>query len=163
MNFLFDILIYFILGFLFFFIIDISLFKYFESIDNIIFTKGISTNEITFTSDYQELLSVRLGNDAGYFVTYGKPYYHILTSSWIIFDIKNWIDSLTQQDYAVTIELISKDKLGLFPNNPRVILTREFMLNNYSDPILISSLISSQTENIYEMFNIENEIDSSAL
>jgi hypothetical protein len=157
MNFIFELIISFILGALFFFIIDLSVFKYFERKDNIILTKGISTNEITFTNDYQELLSVRLGNDAGYFVTYSETYYHILTSNWIIYDIKKWIESLNEQDYAVTIELISKDKAGL--NNPRVILSREFMVNRCSNPILISSLISSQTDKIYEMFNIENKVD----
>jgi hypothetical protein len=81
MNFIFELIISFILGALFFFIIDLSVFKYFERKDNIILTKGISTNEITFTNDYQELLSVRLGNDAGYFVTYSETYYHILTSN----------------------------------------------------------------------------------
>jgi len=153
------LILFFILGYLFFFIIKILLFKCYKNIDNIIFTKGISSNEITFTTDYQELLSVRLGNDPGYFVTHEKTYYLILPPYWIIYDIKNWIDSLRQQDYAVIIELIFKDKEGLFPNNPRVILTREFMVNNYSNPIIISSLISSQIDNFYEMLNMKNEVD----
>jgi hypothetical protein len=159
MNFIFELIIYFILGALFFFIIDIISFKYFETYDNIILTKGISTDEITFTNDYQELLSIRLGNDVGYYVTYGKSGCHILLHYWSVFDIKNWIDSLNEQDYAVTIELISKDKAGLYLNNPRVILSGEFMVNRYSDFTLISSLLSSQIENFYKVFNIENEVD----
>ena len=133
--------------------------KFSNTNSRIIFTNGISSQEITYTSDYQELLSVRLGNDAGYFVTYGKPFCHILPPYWSIFNIKDWLELLEEQDYAVTIELISKDKVGLFPNNPRVILTREFIVNNYSNPIIISSLISSQIANIYEMFNINDEVD----
>jgi hypothetical protein len=57
------------------------------------------------------------------------------------------------------IELIPKDKLDSTQNNPRIILTKEFMVNNYSDPIIISSLISSQIENIYEMFCIDDAND----
>jgi hypothetical protein len=159
MNFIFELIISFILGFLFFFIIDIISFKYFETYENIILTKGISTDEITYTNDYIELLSVRLGYDAGYHVTYGKSDCHILLHYWSIFDIKNWIESLNEQDYAVTFEIIPKDKAGLYLNNPRVILTREFMVNRYSDFTLISSLLSSQLLNFCKMFSIENDVD----
>lgn len=124
MNILFDLFLSFFLGFVFFFIVKYLTFRFFEKDENIILTKGISTDEITYTNDYIELLSIRLGNDAGYHVTYGKSDCHILLHYWSIFDIKNWMESLNEQDYAVTFELITKDKVGLYLNNPRVILTR---------------------------------------
>jgi len=79
-NFLFINLIPFILGFLIFFLIRFLIFNYSKTENGLIFTKDISTNVITFTKNYQEVLTSRLANDTSYFITYGDTYYYIFTS-----------------------------------------------------------------------------------
>lgn len=94
------------------FAIKYLIFRYFERQDKLVFTNGISTDVITFTRDYQEVLTSRLGNNTAYFITYEKTYYHILSFYWTIFDIKSWLESLNDADYAITIELIFKKYRG---------------------------------------------------
>jgi len=157
MDFLFTYLIPFILGSLVVFIIKFLIYKYSKSENSIIFTKDISTNVITFTKDYQEILTTRLGDDTDYFITYGTQYYYFLTSDWTIFDVKSWLNSLSDQDYAITIELISNNSEEIFPSHHRVILSKEFIVNKHSNPLIISTLISNGVENIYNMFNHSNK------
>jgi hypothetical protein len=131
-------------------------FRFFKKNENIVFTKGISTNEITFTTDYQELLRCRLGDGLSYDIIYKNTYYHILNPYFTLFDIIEFLKSLDEADYAITFELISKTSDGLFLNYPRIILSKEFMLNKCSDPVLISRLLSTELENIYRMFDAED-------
>lgn len=153
MNFLTELLLSFFLGIIFFFLVEYLSFIYFNKDERIVFTKGISCSEITFTNDYQELLSVRLGNDAGYHILYKETYYHILNSYWTLFDIIDWLKSLDEQDYAITFTLVSKGSNELFSNYPRIILNKEFMVNKYSDPATISTLLKTELENLYNMFD----------
>jgi len=67
------------------------------------------------------------------------------------------LESLPNQDFAVNIELVLKNNEGLFIREPKVIITNEFMVNNCSNPVIISTLISKGLENIYNLFNIENK------
>jgi hypothetical protein len=143
---------------LIFFLGFIFIVKYLTSIkkhDKIVFSEGISTNEITFTKDYQKLLSERLGNHPNYFIVYGKTYYHILNSYWTLFDIIDWLKFIEIQDYAVTFELISNTSNDLSSIYPKIILTNEFIVNMQSNPVIISSLLSNQLENVYNMFDSE--------
>jgi hypothetical protein len=80
MNFVYEILIPFILGALFYLTIKYLTFKYSKIENGFIFTENISDNEITFTRDYQNILISRLGNYNDYFITYGKTLYHIISS-----------------------------------------------------------------------------------
>lgn len=155
MNFLLELLLSFILGFLFFFLVNYLRSLYFKKHEKIVFTKGISSDVITFTRDYQELLSGRLGDDPGYDIIYKDTYYHILNSIWTLFDIIDWLKSIDDQDYAVTLELFSDSSDDLFLNHPRIILSNEFIVNKYSNPVLISSLLSSKLEQLYKMFDAE--------
>lgn len=98
----------------------------------------------------------RLGDDPSYVILYGKTYYHILNSYWTLFDIIDWLKSIDDQDYAVILELVSKKSDVLYSNYPRIILSNEFMLNKCSDPTLISTLLSTALENIYNMFEAEH-------
>jgi hypothetical protein len=114
MNISLELLLYFFLGFPFFFLVKYLSFRFMKNHENIVFTKGISSTEITFTRDYQELLRIRLGEDPSYFIIYKNTYNHILNSYWTIFHIIDWLVSLEEQDYAVTFDLISKTPDGLF-------------------------------------------------
>ena len=76
------------------------------SIQNIypLFSKDISTKEITYTSKYQQIHSSKLNKgDAPFLITYGRNYSYILFAHWTIFDIKNWMETFDNIDYAVTI------------------------------------------------------------
>jgi hypothetical protein len=80
MNFLIELLLSFFLGIIFFLLVEYLSFIYFKKDERIVFTKGISCSEITFTSDYQELLVCRLGVDLDYHILYKETYYHVLNS-----------------------------------------------------------------------------------
>jgi len=122
------------------------------------FTKDITTDEITSIKDYEKLLVSRLGNDADYDIVWGNSYYHVLGVSWTMFDIKDWLDSLIyDQDYVVKIKLISKDSDGSYNVDQRINLATEFVINRYSNPVIISSFITSQLIEIYNMFNNHNQ------
>lgn len=148
-----DSILWLILFFILIFIVKYLTFRFLQKHENIVFTKGISSSEITFTRDYQELLTCRLGEDPSYDIIYKNTYYHILNFNWTIFDIIDFLKSLDEQDYAVTFELVSKNQIVYFSNYPKIILSNEFMLNKCSDPVLISSLLSRELENIYQMFD----------
>jgi hypothetical protein len=47
--------------------------------ENIVFTKGISTDIITFTEDYQDLLSSKITDGIGYHIVYEKTDYYTLS------------------------------------------------------------------------------------
>ncbi len=65
---LFYILIAFILGVLFFFLVRYCIFKLSKTNSQTVFTNGISTEVITFRNNYQEILSSKLNKgDQGYF------------------------------------------------------------------------------------------------
>jgi hypothetical protein len=65
------------LVYIFIFIFNL-IYKLSESKDKIIFTKGISTDAITFTKDYQEILTVQLGENAPYLVTHERSFCKVL-------------------------------------------------------------------------------------
>ncbi len=140
-----------------FFLIKFLRTWYFENKENIVFTKGISTKEITFCKDYQKLLSSEMENNLKYYIVFTYTYSHILNSCWTIFDITEWLESINKQDYSVTFELISKTQDNLLSNYPRIILSNEFIVNKQSNPVLISSFLSNQLRNVYEMFDSENK------
>src|ERR1700751_1608641 len=74
------ILISFILGVLFFFLVNYCLLKFSNSNSQMIFTKGISTEVITFRNNYHEILSSKLNkDDRGFFLNYGEIQNIILT------------------------------------------------------------------------------------
>ena len=154
---LFDILIAFILGAFLFYIIKLLRSWYFENKENIVFTKGISRNEITFIKDYHKLLSSKIEKNLEYYIVYSYTYSHILIPSWTLSDIIEWLDSINKQDYAVTFELISKTPDNLLSNYPRIILSNEFIVNKDSNPVIISLLLSNQLRNVYDMFDSENK------
>lgn len=135
-NLWFEITIYFLLGVISFFIVNYLIYKLSESKDKIIFTKGISTDVITFTKDYQEILTARLGENAPYFVTHDISFSYILAHHWTIFDIKKWLESLNDQDYSILLEFVGKSVEGYALNNPRIILSKEFIINNSFNVII---------------------------
>jgi len=151
----FDIIISFIFGVLFILTIEFLYSKLYKKENEILFTKDISTDKITFTSDYQELLTSRLENKSAYDVTFYETYYHILVSTWNVFNVKDWLDKLSNQDYVVSIYIILKNSDGLYTTDPRILLSNEFMVNNQSNPSTISTLISNRLKNLYEMFDSE--------
>ena len=76
---LFDILIAFILGVLFFFLVNYCIFKLSKTNSRTVFTNGISTEVITFRNNYQEILSSKLNKgDQGFFINYGEVHKEIL-------------------------------------------------------------------------------------
>lgn len=153
-----DINIDFIWGLIF--IIMIIIIYYFLSTvkrnneNKIVFTKGISTDIITFTEDYQDLLSSKITDGINYYIVYEKTDYYSLPHHWTIFDIKSWLDSLNEQDYAVTFHLSCVPSQELYYNTPEIILTNEFMVNKSSNPILISVMLYQQLEYFYNSFNV---------
>lgn len=155
MNFVYEILIPFILGGLFYLIIEYLTFKYSKIENGIIFTENISDNEITFTRDYQNILISRLGNYNDYFITYGNTLYHIISADWTIFDIKFWLDSLNKQDYAVTIGIVTKTFEGLLIDAPFSKINKEFIVNNQSNPTIISTFIVNGLESSYKELDPE--------
>jgi hypothetical protein len=81
MTFIFDFVIAIILGAIIFLLLDYFIFHYYPYHDKFIYTESISTETITFTKDYQELLIARLGNNTPYDVIYDKTYFHFLIST----------------------------------------------------------------------------------
>jgi hypothetical protein len=159
-NLWFQIISCFLLGAIFFFIIEYFFYKFFEKENKIIFTPGISDNVITFTKDYQEILTAQLGEKAPYHVIHEKGFCKVLYFHWTISDIKTLIESLKDQDYAISLEYIGLDKDHINKpidpiNNPRIILSTEFIINKHSNPIIISSLISQQVKFINNIFGVE--------
>ena len=146
-NLLFQFAIYFLSGVIFWLIVDYLIYKLSGSKEKIIFTEGISTDVITFTEDYKEILTARLGENNPYYVTPEKSSYYILVQHWTIFDIKKWFELLNNdQDYVISIEFVSKSIEGYPQNKPKIILSNEFVINKHSSPLLISSLISNKLD-----------------
>lgn len=79
----------------------------------------------------------------------------VLYFHWTIFDIKNILESLKDQDYAISLEYIGLDIDPISINKPRIILSKEFIINKHSNPIIISSLISNQVKYIYNILGVE--------
>jgi hypothetical protein len=150
----------YILWFILIFIIILLIIYHFKSWlkrnnekSKIVFTKGISSDIITFTKDYQDLLSSKITDGIGYHIVYEKTDYYILSYHWTLFDIKDWLDSLNEQDYAVTFHLTSVPSQELYYNTPKTILTNEFIINKSSNPALISKLLYQQLEYFGNIFN----------
>lgn len=122
--------------------------------NKIVFTEGISTNIITFTEDYQDLLSSKITDGINYDIVYEKTEYYSLPHYWTLFNIKDWLDSLNVQDYAVTFHLSCVPSEDLYYNTPEIILTKEIMINKSSNPALISVLLYQQLDYFYNSFNI---------
>lgn len=145
------ILISFILGVLF-----IILVKYYilNTNSHMVFTKGISTEVITFRNNYQEILSSKLNKgDRGFFLNYGEIQNLILKHGWSEEDIKVWLDSLNDQDYNVTIEILSD--LSAIHTEWRL-FSKEFVINYNSNHILIALLINDQLVNLYNLIDIDS-------
>jgi len=158
MTIFFDFLISIIFAVVLFILIDYFTLKFSDSNNNSLFTKGISTNIITFSNNYQEILKCRSDNDAGYWVIIDQAFRLFLTPQWGIYDIEMWLKYLEdEQDYAVTIELIGNNLDNSFTNSPRIIISKEFMVNNESDPILICEFIWGQINILYNLFDIDNK------
>jgi hypothetical protein len=119
-----------------------------------ILTKNISTEDITFYYQYQQI-------HKGKNLLCGRYYSYILFSSWTIFDIQQWMNTFDDIDYFVRIELIGNSFPNSNINNARLILSWEFIVNKGSSPVLISTLIKTQTDQLIEIFNIELEHDFS--
>jgi|HubBroStandDraft_2_1064218.scaffolds.fasta_scaffold59268_2 hypothetical protein len=150
----------FILWFILFFMVILLIIYHLKSRvkrnnekSKIVFTKGISSDIITFTEDYQDLLSSKITDGIGYHILYGKTDYYTLSYHWTLFDIKDWLDSLNEQDYAVTFHLTSVPSQELYYNSPKTILTNEFIINKSSNPVLISTLLYQQLEYFCNIFN----------
>jgi hypothetical protein len=71
---LYNILIAFISGMLIQLLIIFLKNRYLETISKPIFTKGISTETITFTEDYQKILRSRLEPQDSFFIATDKTY-----------------------------------------------------------------------------------------
>lgn len=119
-----------------------------------IFSKSISTEEITYINIYQQIHEGKL-------ITYGKFYTYVLFSKWTIFDIKSWMSTFDDIDYAVTIELIGESYPDLYKNEPRLILSWQFIVNKGSSPLLISSHIQNQLDKLECLFDVELDNDYS--
>jgi hypothetical protein len=131
------------MGVLSFFLVKYFISKFSVKQTTPILTEWISSNTITFSKNYQEILTVRLGNDKGYFITSSDSQRYILSNEWVTKDIIDWLDTLSSQDYAVSIEIVSLEEVEII-NRPRIILSKEFMINYLSDPLLISTFIAHQ-------------------
>jgi alpha-D-ribose 1-methylphosphonate 5-triphosphate synthase subunit PhnI len=61
---------------------NIALINQYEELskDSTIFTKGISTDVITFTKDYQKILTIQLGDRSPYLVTHENSFCKVLVS-----------------------------------------------------------------------------------
>lgn len=146
-----------ILGFTLGFFIKLIIIYFFQNNEKskIVFSKGISTNVITFTQDYQDFLSSEITDGIDYSIIYEKTAYYTLSHKWTLFDIKLWLDSLNEQDYAVTFHLTSIPSQELYYNNPITILTNDFIINKDSNSALISTLLYQQLEYFSNIFNLE--------
>lgn len=156
MTFLFDLLVSIIFAYLIFFLLNYFLFKFDKVKSHSIFTEDISTESITFTKNYQEILGSQLEKGTKFNITLEKLHYLHLSKDWGITDIKLWIESLENRDNIISIEVISNNYENLTANTPRIILSKEFMVNNKSDPVLISRLIVDQLIIFSNLFNIDN-------
>jgi hypothetical protein len=67
-NFLFEIILSFLFGIIFFLIVEYLIYKFSERKIDIIFTNDISSESITFVKDYQEILTGQLGENTPYHV-----------------------------------------------------------------------------------------------
>ena len=147
---LYNILIAFISGMLIQLLILYLKNRYLETISKPIFTEGISTETITFTEDYQKILSSKIEPHDNFLIATDKTYKLFLLLQWSMFDIKEWLESLEERDYVLTIEIFPHDL-----DSPKIILTKEFFVNNKSTPLLIHDLIKNQLNSLYDSFNID--------
>ena len=117
-----------------------------------VFTEGISTEIITFRNDYQQLLSSKLNKgDQGFFINYGEVHKEILKHGWSEEDIKVWLESLNEQDYNVTIEILS----DISPIHPQwKMFSTEFIVNYNSNYTIIAFLINDHLLNLYKSTDI---------
>jgi len=151
LDFIWIILLVFIIVIIFFFNKPINNFRISSkniSSQEIPYTKNISTQEITYTQIYQQL-------HKGKYLSYGKHYSYFLFYSWTIFDIKQWMWTFQDVDYTVTVELIGESYPEFNINNPRLILSWEFIVNKESSPFLISTHIKTQSDKLIDLFNLE--------
>ena len=140
-----DLILIFLFLLMIIIILRNKILNYFRKSDNLFFTDGISVNEITFTKDYQDILSKRLGDSPPYSIIYWKTEYHDLVDNWTLFDILEWFKKLEDQDYVVNIEVIS-----LKHKYCRIFLNNEFIVNSSSNPVMISTYLSNQLKKAEE-------------
>jgi hypothetical protein len=140
----------FILGLLFLLLVNYYILT--KSNSQMIFTKGISTEVITFRKNYQQVLSSKLNKgDRGFFINFGEIQNLILRHGWTEEVIKVWLDSLNDQDYSVTIEILT-DLTVIRPD--WILFSKEFIVNYNSNPILITLLINDQLLELYNTIDI---------
>jgi len=73
-----------------------------------------------------------------------------LKYGWTAEDIKVWLDSLNEQDYNITIEILS----DISPIHPYwKMFSEEFIVNYNSNYIIIAQLINDQLLNLYKSTN----------
>lgn len=71
---------------------------------------------------YEYIHNSRLNEgDEPFSITYGTHCSYFLFLGWTIFDIKEWIKTFDNIDYAVTVELIGESYPDFNENNPRLI------------------------------------------
>lgn len=139
----------FILIILLLLVFIIIIFYFYKPINKFpISTKNISTQEITYTKSYQH-------DHKGKYIIYGKHYSYFLFSGWTIFDIQQWMNTFDDIDYVVTIDLIGETFPDFNINDPRLILSWEFIVNKESSPVLISTHIKTQSDKLIDLFNLE--------
>lgn len=146
------ILIWFILGVLLFFLVNYFWSKFLNSKSQTVFTNGISTEEITFRNNYQEILSSKLNKDnGGFFLNFGEIEIQNLRHGWTEEDIKIWLNSLNDPDYNVTIEILT-DLTVIRPDWK--LFSKEFIVNYNSNHNLIVLLIHDQLLELYNSIDI---------
>ena len=156
-----DYILWIILFFMFFFIVRYLTFRFLTK-DNIStkqniknnLTDNISTKQITYFTDYSNILHDK--QEVGmsqHFLCFGKSYHYILPGDWTIFDIKSWMNTFDNVDYIVIIEITGIDVPNFDENNPRIILSWNFVVNKNSYPVTISTHISQSIDKFNENFD----------
>jgi hypothetical protein len=142
------ILIAFISGIIFILLLD-----YFKNKSSPIFTNGISKEIVTNKFKYQHILTSRIKEgDSGYSILTGQIFNKVLKHGWTEDDIKLWIEELEDQDYSVTIEIISDSPVI---SNRWKLYSEEFMVNYNSNPHIITQLIIQQLLSLYRSGDID--------
>jgi hypothetical protein len=77
-NLIIQAIIAFISGSLFYLLVDYLITKFNENKKISIFTNDISTNQITYTQDYQKILTDKLDGNIGYDIVSNTKLYYVL-------------------------------------------------------------------------------------
>ena len=148
-NLIIQAIIAFISGVLFYLLVDYLINKFNENKKISIFTNDISTNQITYTQDYQKILTDKLDDNIGYDIVSNTKLYYVLPDIWTVVDIKDWMGTLVECDYSVIIEMKPKSNNHAFLEETRIVVDKEFIINWNSNPSLISNYILDLTERVF--------------